>query len=82
MHPGSPSHPSWTAKAEAKLRYVYSILKPHSQSSESPVRLLPREAKPSYVYTFLKKHHLPRVGPKQLCVLAQLGCTRKEGTSY
>ena len=29
----------------------------------------------------LKKHHLPRVGPKQLCVLAHLGCTRAAGTS-
>ena len=26
-------------------------------------------------------HHLPRVGPKQLCALAQLGCTREVGTS-
>ena len=40
MHPGSPSHPSWTATAEAKPRCVYSILKPHGQSSRSPVRLL------------------------------------------
>ena len=26
-------------------------------------------------------HQLPRVGPKQLCALAHLGCTRKAGTS-
>ena len=29
MHFGSPSDLSQTAAAEAKLRYVYSILKPH-----------------------------------------------------
>ena len=26
-------------------------------------------------------HHLPRVGPKQLCALVHLGCTRAAGTS-
>ena len=26
-------------------------------------------------------HHLPRVGPKQLCASAHLGCTRAAGTS-
>ena len=26
-------------------------------------------------------YHLPRVGPKQLCALAHLGCTRAAGTS-
>ena len=39
MHPGSPSDPSGTTAAEAKRRYVYSILKPHGQSSGSPVRI-------------------------------------------
>ena len=29
----------------------------------------------------LKKYHHPRVGPKQLCALAHLGCTRAAGTS-
>ena len=29
MHFGSPSHLSQTAAAEAKPRYIYSILKPH-----------------------------------------------------
>ena len=64
--------------SEAKPSYIYSILKPHSQSS---VRLMSCEAKPSYVHTILKKHHLLRVGPKQLCALARLGCTRAAGTS-
>ena len=30
----------------------------------------------------LKKRHLPRVGTKQLCASAQLGCTRLAGTIY
>ena len=47
MHFGSPSDPSQTAAAEAKPRYVYSILKPHGQSFRGQVRLLLSEAKPS-----------------------------------
>ena len=31
--------------------------------------------------TWSEFHHLPRVGPKQLCALAHLGCTRAAGTS-
>ena len=27
-------------------------------------------------------HHRPSVSPKQLCALAQIGCTQKAGTSY
>ena len=50
----SPTDPSQTAAAKAKLRYVYSISKPHGQSFKSPVRLLSCEAKPSYVHTILK----------------------------
>ena len=52
MHPGSPSDPSGTAAAEAKPRCVYSILKPHGQSSRCQVRLLP----PRCVYSNLKSH--------------------------
>ena len=59
---------------KAKLR-----IKTHGQISKT--RLLPSEAKLNYVYTTLKKRHLPRVGPKQLCALAHLGCTRAAGTS-
>ena len=33
------------------------------------------------IYNLKKKHHLPRVGPKQLCASAHLGCTRAAGTS-
>ena len=36
MHFESPSDPSQTAAAEAKPRYIYSILKPHGQSSGKP----------------------------------------------
>ena len=49
MHPGSPSDPSGTAAAEAKPRYVYSILKPHGQSFRRQVRLLLSKAKPQAV---------------------------------
>ena len=42
--------------SKAKLSYVYSISKPHVESSRSPVRLLLCEAKPSYVYSILKPH--------------------------
>ena len=31
--------------------------------------------------TWSEFHHLPRVGPKQLCASAHLGCTRVAGTS-
>ena len=31
--------------------------------------------------TWSEFHHLPRVGPKQLCVSAHLGCTCAAGTS-
>ena len=53
---GSPSDPNQTAAAEAKLRNVYLILKPHGQSFRRKVRLLLSEAKPSYVYSILKPH--------------------------
>ena len=53
------------------------------------------EAKPSYIQYIIRQgqaelqileltsvfHHLPSVGPKQLCALAHLGCTREAGTS-
>ena len=39
------------------------------------------EANPCMLKLSLVFHHLPRVSPKQLCVLADLGCTREAGTS-
>ena len=55
MHPGSPSDPSGTAAAEAKPRCVYSILKPHGQSSRCQVRLLPPRRSQG-AYTQLENH--------------------------
>ena len=78
MHFGSPLDPSHTAAAKAKPRYVHSILKPHGQSSKSPVRLLPCKAKLSYVYTIFKNITSPGLVPSS-CV--RLGCTRAAGTS-
>ena len=51
-----------------------------------PCQTAPTEAKPRCVYSILKPHGQsfitsPRVGPKQLCALAHLGCTRAAGTS-
>ena len=48
--------PSQTTFAEAKLRYICSILKSYGQSSRSPVKLLPRKAKPNYVYSISNPH--------------------------
>ena len=53
------------------------------------------EEKPNYIHYDIRReeakqciikvasvfHHLPSVGPKQLCALAHLGCTREAGTS-
>ena len=59
MHPRSPSDPSGTAAAEAKPRCVHSILKPHCQSSRSPVRLLPpRRSRGAYIQF---QNHMVRV---------------------
>ena len=41
---------------------------------EAEVRIL------DFQTTWSEFHHLPRVGPKQLCELAHLGCTREAGT--
>ena len=83
MHPGSPSDPSGTAATEAKPRYVYSILIPYGQSFKTQARLLLSENytwQVNFRFTQLL-HLLPSVGPKQLCALAHLGCTREAGTS-
>ena len=46
IHFGSPSDPSQTTAAKARLSYIYSILKPHGQSFRGQVRALLSEAKP------------------------------------
>ena len=64
----SPSDPfgPW---GEVKLRYVYYKIKWG-------------EAKPSVLKLTSVFHHLHWVGPKQLCALTHLGCTREAGISY
>ena len=66
MHPGSPSDPSQTAAAEAKPRYIYSILKPHGQSFRRQVRLLLSDATLSFVYSILKPHSQSSRSPVRL----------------
>ena len=63
MHFGSPSGPSQTTAAEAKPRYVYSILKPRGHSFRRQVRLPLSKAKPRYVYSILKPHSQSSSGP-------------------
>ena len=79
LHCQSSRNPVRLPMSEAKPSYVYSILKTHGQIPKT--RLLPSEVKPNYIYTILKKHLLPRVGPKQLCASAHLGCTCAAATS-
>ena len=45
-----------TATEQGEASYVYSILKPHSQSYRSPVRPPLSEAKPSFEHSILKPH--------------------------
>ena len=52
--------------SKATLSYIYSILKPHSQSSRSPIRLLLSKAKPSYAYLVLKPHGQSSKSPVRL----------------
>ena len=66
MHFGPPSDPSQTPAAEAKPRYVYSILKPHGQSFRRQVRLLLSDATLSYVYSILKPHSQSSRSPVRL----------------
>ena len=75
-HGHSSRSPVRVLLGEAKPSCVSLILKPHGQNSKSPFRSLPYEVKPSYISTILK-HQLPKVGPKQLCALAHLGCYAK-----
>ena len=60
-------------------KYAFWVtLRPQSdccRQGEAKVRIL------NFKTTWSEFHHLPRVGPKQLCALAHLGCTRAAGTS-
>ena len=46
-----------------------------AERGEAELRIL------NFKTTWSEFHHLPRVGPKHLCALAHLGCTRAAGTS-
>ena len=60
-------------------KYAYWVtLRPQQdlcRRGEAEVRIL------DFKTTWSEFHHLTRVGPKQLCALAHLGCTRAAGTS-
>ena len=73
--------PSQTATERGEAELCILDFQTTQSECQKPVRPLSCEAKPSYVHTILKKHHLLRVGPKQLCASAHLGCTRAAGTS-
>ena len=74
--------------------YVLKVKNIHSWSPPDPLVPWDKE-KASYIHYDIKReeaklrilklasafHHLPSVGPKQLCALAHLGCTREAGTS-
>ena len=55
-----------------------------ARQSWAMYNILLGEVKPSCIYQNSLQcfHHLPSVGPKQLCALAHLGCTRKAGIFY
>ena len=67
IHSWSPPDPlgPWD---EEKASYIHYDIR----REEAKRRIL----KPASVF-----HYLPSVGPKQLCALAHLGCTREVGTS-
>ena len=65
MHFGSDS---WDPCSKAKQSYVQYIIR-HGEA-----KLLKLELTSVF-------HHFPSVGPKQLCALAHLGCTREASTS-
>ena len=68
-------------------KYAYSVtLRPlgFMRQGEAKIQRLwfrARRSRAVYSITCISVHHLPRVGPKQLCALAHLGCTRVADTS-
>ena len=68
MHFGSPLD-SWDQCGKAKPSYAQYIIR----EGEAELDIL------ELTSVF---HHLPSVGPKQLCDMANLGSTREAGTSY
>ena len=68
-----------TERGEAELRILN--FKTTWSEFEKPSQINVRRGEAELRIYNLKKHHLPRVGPKQLCASAHLGCTRAGGTS-
>ena len=71
-----PSQADCSYRGEAEVRVLnfkttFSEFQIPSQNNRA-------KAKPRYVFRVSSP---PRVGPKQLCALAHLGCTRAAGTS-
>ena len=74
--------------------YVFRVKNIHSWSPPDPLGPRDKE-KVKYIHFNIRReeaklrilklasvfHHLPSFGPKQLCALAHLGCTREAGTS-
>ena len=65
---------------------VWVTLRPLGSMSQGEVKIhalqySARQSRAAYIKLTLVFHHLPSVGPKQLCALAHLGCTREAGTS-
>ena len=65
---------------------VIHALGPHGSMSQGKVKIHAlqyslRRSRAAYIKLTLVFHHLPSGGPKQLCALAHLGCTREAGTS-
>ena len=62
------------------LKNTWAEFQKHSQTAterrEAELRIL------NFETTWSEFHYLPRIGPKQLCALAHLGCTCSAGTSY
>ena len=68
------------------VRYVLRVKNMHPGSPLDPSGTAATKAKAEvrildFKTTWSEFHHLNRVVPKQLCVLAHLGCTRAAGTS-
>ena len=80
MHFGSPLDPSQTTATKAEQRYILNSKITWSEFQKSCQTAATRGKAELCTYN-LKKHHLLRVGPKQLCASAHLGCTREGGSS-
>ena len=53
----------------------------HAAAAIKTLHFWARRSRAAYIQHNLEFYHLSRVGPKQLCALAHLGCTRAASTS-